>query len=171
MRGKRRILLVAAPVLLVAGLALVAQFMNYRAAQVDFHRLTREAQGPWPRSTVAQMVVVTLGSSAQGNPTSPEDLAAIGDRLGEVLEKTKVGHLDGSECHGTCRLFMYGSDANKLFETVEPVLQQVLPSGASVTMRLGPADARPLLIRQEIVRSAAQPGVEPAGASRRRLTP
>jgi hypothetical protein len=148
MQRKTRVLLVAVPVLLVAGLVAVAQLANYRAAQNYFHRLKREAQGPWPRETVAQAVVVTLGFSAQGTPAA-HDLAALGGDLGDVLEKTKVGHFDGSECiHGRCALFMYGPDAEKVFDAVKPVLQQgKLTSGASVELRLGPADGR-LVIRK-----------------------
>ena len=148
MRRKTGILLIAVPVLLVAGLVAAAQLANYRAAQDYFHRLKREARGPWPRETVAQAVVVTLGFSAQGPPAA-NNLAALGDDLREVLEKTRVGHFDGSEClHGRCALFMYGPDAEKVFEAVKPVLHQAtLTSGASVELRLGSADA-PLVIRK-----------------------
>ena len=150
MRRKWTILVVATPVLLFAGLFAVAQLANYRAAHDYDHRLKRVAQGSWPRETVAQAVVVTLGPSSRMSPTAPDDLAALGGRLKEVLETTGVGHFDGNEClHGRCALFMYGPDAEKVFDTVRPVLRQgLLSAGASVELRLGPADARPLVIRK-----------------------
>jgi hypothetical protein len=150
MRRRTWILLVAVPVLLVAGLLLVAQLANYRAAQDYVHRLKREAQGPWPKETVAQAVVVTLGFSAQSSATAPADLATLGGHLREVLAKAGVGQFDGTEClHGRCALFMYGPDADKVFDAVKPVLrQEPVTSGASVELRLGPADAWPVTIRK-----------------------
>ncbi len=54
------------------------------------------------------------------------------DILIDVIEKTHVGQFDGNEfCEApdeeSVTFFMYGPDANKMYETIEPVLSY-LPS-------------------------------------------
>ena len=71
-RRTRMFLLAAIPALLVAGGLFVVRFVNYRAAKDYIDRLKRPAHGPWPRETVAQAVVVTIGFSAQQTPRPPK---------------------------------------------------------------------------------------------------
>jgi hypothetical protein len=135
---------------LVIGLVTVARLADYRAAQDYTHRLKREAQGPWPRETVARAVIVTLDRAVRANSPPRDDFSSIGAKLRDVLEKAKVGQFDGSEClHGRCALFMYGPDAQKVFDVVKPVLRQErVTAGASVELRLGSADAHSLLVQK-----------------------
>jgi hypothetical protein len=148
--GNRLILLAAVPLILVIGLVTAVKLPDYRAAQDYFHRLKREAQGPWPREAVAQAVIVTLDRAVRANSLTRDDLSAIGTKLRNVLEKAKVGQFDGSEClHGRCALFMYGPDARKVFDVVKPVLQQEqVTAGASVELRLGSANANSLSVQK-----------------------
>ena len=71
----------------------------------------------------------------------PEALYETGHALCEQIEKEKVGCYDwhctaADDSHGW--LYMYGPDAEKLFETVRPVLEQAaFLKGASVTLHCG----------------------------------
>ena len=71
-------------------------------------------------------------------------LLSLEDRLRTAIESAGCGEYDGHEIamdgsDGT--LYMYGPNADKLFEVVEPILRAVpFMSGASVTKRYGPPD-------------------------------
>jgi hypothetical protein len=62
-------------------------------------------------------------------------------KLEAVIDAAKVGELDGNEVatdgsDGT--LFMYGPDADRLFETIRPVLEGCsFMRGARITLRYG----------------------------------
>ena len=66
------------------------------------------------------------------------------EKLEETINKAGVGEFDGNEMavdgsHGF--LYMYGPDANRLFEVIEPILKATpFMSGARVTKRYGSAD-------------------------------
>lgn len=65
------------------------------------------------------------------------DVATLENRLEEILESGERGELDGHETGPeNTTLFLYGADAEALFRTVEPVLQNYpLCRGARVTIR------------------------------------
>jgi hypothetical protein len=67
------------------------------------------------------------------------DLATIEDRLIEVLERERLGEFDGNEVgQGQATLFMYGPDAERLFNGVEETLRGYpLCQGARVEIRRG----------------------------------
>ena len=71
-------------------------------------------------------------------------LFSLEDQLRTAIESGGGGEYDGHEIamdgsDGT--LYMYGPNADKLFEVVEPILRAVpFMSGASVTKRYGPPD-------------------------------
>ena len=73
-------------------------------------------------------------------------------KLEVAIDAAKVGELDGNEVatdgsDGT--LYMYGPDADRLFEAVKPVLEGCsFMRGARITLRYGPpgADQRQLVI-------------------------
>jgi hypothetical protein len=49
---------------------------------------------------------------------------ALEDKLEAAIEKAEVGRFDGNEFgNGECVLYMYGPDADQLFECIEPVIQ------------------------------------------------
>jgi hypothetical protein len=50
----------------------------------------------------------------------------VEDELIEAIESAEVGEFDGNEVApgtGDARLYMYGADADRLFEAVKPVLE------------------------------------------------
>ena len=67
------------------------------------------------------------------------DLATIEDRLIEVLEREGLGEFDGNEVGpGQTTLFMYGPDAERLFDGIEQTLRGYpLCQGAHVEIRHG----------------------------------
>jgi len=72
------------------------------------------------------------------------DLATIEDRLSEVIECNRLGEFDGNEIgSGGATLFMYGPDAERLFEGIEGILRDYpLCRGARVVIRYGEPGSR-----------------------------
>ena len=69
-------------------------------------------------------------------------LFALEDRLEKAIADAKAGEYDGNEVNvdgSDGFLYMYGPDADRLFEAVMPVLQQSeFMGGATVKRRYGP---------------------------------
>jgi hypothetical protein len=67
------------------------------------------------------------------------DLSTLEDQLIEAIESAGVGELDGNELgDGVTKLFMYGPDAARLYNAIEPVLLAYpLCKGARVVIRKG----------------------------------
>ena len=67
------------------------------------------------------------------------DLSTIEDRLIEVIERDGLGKFDGNEIGPTeVILFMYGSDAERLFASIEMTLRNYpICQGARVIIRYG----------------------------------
>ena len=87
-----------------------------------------------------QAVLVYLdGTGLPDHIYDEYDLATIEDRLSEMLEREGLGEFDGNEVGpGQTRLFMYGPDAERLFEGIEPTLRGYpLCQGARVEIRRG----------------------------------
>lgn len=87
---------------------------------------------------------------------SPQPLFVLEDRLREAIDTVRVGEFDGNELAldlsaGT--LYMYGPDAEALFQVVRPLLSEApCFRTATATLRVGPpADGVPE--RTEEVRS------------------
>jgi hypothetical protein len=68
-------------------------------------------------------------------------VAKLAHDLESVIDKNQVGEYDGEEFgDGRCVLYMYGSDADRLFEVVEPVLKAaLLARGGFAIKRYGEA--------------------------------
>lgn len=86
---------------------------------------------------VAETQAVLVTFPFEGSDLS--SIFALEDRLIEVIEHAAVGEFDGNEVGGgTCTLYMYGPNADQLFESIFPVLaQQDFPSGSYAIKRLG----------------------------------
>lgn len=71
-------------------------------------------------------------------------LHALEDRLEQAIASAGVGELDGNEIAvdgSDGYLYMYGPDADRLFETIRPVLESTgFAKGAKVTKRYGPPE-------------------------------
>ena len=72
------------------------------------------------------------------------ELQELEDELIDAIDSAGVGEFDGNEVAtntGDARLYMYGIDADRLFEAVKPVLESSsFMRGAIVTKRYGPPD-------------------------------
>ena len=70
-------------------------------------------------------------------------LDEIEDPLIAAIDAAGVGEFDGNELGAEgAVLYMYGPDAEALFEVVEPVLRQMeLPAGSYLVKRFGPPGA------------------------------
>src|SRR5262245_38298450 len=85
-----------------------------------------------------QAVIVTFTYAAE----SPDALFSLEDRLREAIDAAGVGEFDGNELasdlsDGT--LYMYGPDAEVLFQAVRPLLAEAACfRTAAVTLRFGP---------------------------------
>ena len=87
-----------------------------------------------------QAVIVHLdGTGLPDHIYQEYDLATIEDRLIEVLERKRLGEFDGNEVgQGQATLFMYGPDAERLFDGIEQTLREYpLCQGARVEIRRG----------------------------------
>lgn len=71
-------------------------------------------------------------------------LFALEDKLVEVIEMADAGEFDGNEMAADGSdgyLYMYGPDADRLFEAVKPVLESNdFTRGATVKLRYGPPE-------------------------------
>lgn len=92
------------------------------------------------RPKVPQAVLVYLdGQNLSAEVYEACDLATLEELLIPVLEESGAGEYDGEETgpSETC-VFLYGADAERLFSTIEPVLNSYpLCSGARVVVRRG----------------------------------
>lgn len=68
-------------------------------------------------------------------------VAALADDLKYAIDEKQAGEFDGEEFgDGRCVLYMYGPDADRLFEAVEPVLRAgPLARGGFAIKRYGEA--------------------------------
>ncbi len=86
----------------------------------------------------AVIVHFTYGS------TDLSRLFELEDRLEEAIEDAAVGEYDGNEIAvdgSDGRLYIYGPDADKLAETVVPILEATdFMRGAVATIRYGPPE-------------------------------
>lgn len=81
-------------------------------------------------------------------------LYAVEDRLEGAIDEANAGMLDGNEIAtdgADGRLFMYGPDADRLFDAVRPVLESAdFLRGAEVELRYGPAEEGARSVRKVI---------------------
>ena len=97
-----------------------------------------------------QAVLIYLdGKSLPEQIYEEYDLATIEDQLEALLKSKKSGVLDGHEFQGEeVVLFLYGSDAKKLFADIRETLEQYpLCKGARIVMRSGPPGSKQEEIR------------------------
>ncbi|HJS56212.1 MAG TPA: hypothetical protein VJ765_16790 [Chitinophagaceae bacterium] len=75
---------------------------------------------------------------------SLDDLHELEERLRSKIEGKKIGEYDGHEISidgSDGILYMYGPNAEVLFKTVKPILEETeFMSGAKATLRFGPPE-------------------------------
>src|SRR6185503_9700926 len=86
-------------------------------------------------------VVLPL-SSEHGSSSQVEDIHELTDKLADAIDERKAGEFDGDEFgDGICRLYMYGPDADKLFDAIKrPLLASRLSKGGHAIKRYGPPE-------------------------------
>ena len=79
-------------------------------------------------------------SEVYGSSKERESIQEFTEKLGETIENHGVGEFDGDEYGGgECTLYMYGPDADQLFEVISPVVTSFpLARGGYVLKRYGP---------------------------------
>ena len=88
-----------------------------------------------------QALIVTLTLSPHGDT---ERIYALEDKLSAAIKKASAGEFDGDEFgKGTCTLYMYGPDAERLYGAVIQILKEYHPPKASyLVKRFGKPGAR-----------------------------
>jgi hypothetical protein len=76
-----------------------------------------------------------------GSQREREVIASLADALCLAIDEHGAGEFDGEEFGGgRCVIYMYGPNADRLFEVVEPILKAVpMARGGFVTKRYGEA--------------------------------
>ena len=79
-------------------------------------------------------------SNENGTSEEMDAIHELSDALEEAIEENEAGEFDGDEFGGgECTLYMYGPDADKLFETIrKPLKASPLAKSGYVLKRYGP---------------------------------
>ncbi len=118
-------------------------------------------------------VVLPL-SGEHGSSDQVEAIHELTDQLADAIEEQEAGEFDGDEFGGgICRLYMYGPDADKLFDAIkEPLLASPLSKGGHAIKRYGPPEDGIREVRVDFAattsRAAAPKKKAPAKARKKR---
>jgi hypothetical protein len=95
--------------------------------------------------TLAQHVRIHIPVTAgMGTPEERERISTLEDRLENAVQP--FGMHDGNEYgEGACELYFYGPDADRLYQAIAPILEDV-PDGSFVLKRSGGPDVEPTRI-------------------------
>lgn len=89
----------------------------------------------------AVIVEITLSGEGLGEPVERDEVRRISRQIDAKLAQTAIGELDGDEFGGgIATLYLYGANADRLFDAVHPILSDALSDRATVTLRYGEAD-------------------------------
>jgi len=71
----------------------------------------------------AVLVFLKLSDEHFGSDAEHEAISELEDRLAAAIEAEEVGAFDGNEYgHGYCKIYMYGPDADSLYDAIEEPL-------------------------------------------------
>jgi len=147
--SQRFLLALAAVVAAGAAITLVtgreAPIGGTTPADVSSRRNIAPASRTIPSSTAPQHAVLAhlkLADSHLGSEADVQACQALETRLESDIHRAGVGELDGNEIGGgECVLFMYGPDADRLFQAIEPALRSSpFARGGWVLKRYGNPD-------------------------------
>jgi hypothetical protein len=96
------------------------------------------------QSEQAVIAYLKLSDDKFGDAKERESILALGDKLEQIIQQRRVGEYDGHEFgEGYARLYMYGPDANKLFDAIIKTLKEH-PSrrGSHIVKRFGSPGAK-----------------------------
>jgi hypothetical protein len=90
----------------------------------------------------AVLVYLKLSDDRFGTSEERDQIRELSDQLEKAIQDHGVGEFDGDEFgEGQCTLFMYGPDADALFETIEPMLRDSsLTANGHAVRRYGDAN-------------------------------
>jgi hypothetical protein len=73
----------------------------------------------------AVIVHLRLDDDGFGSAEKRESINELQDVLADAIDEAEAGEFDGDEFgEGECVLFMYGPDADVLFDTIKPILKK-----------------------------------------------
>lgn len=73
----------------------------------------------------AVIVHLRLDDDDFGSAEKRESINELQDEIADAIEEAEAGEFDGDEWgKGECVLFMYGPDADKLFDTIKAILRK-----------------------------------------------
>jgi hypothetical protein len=80
-----------------------------------------------------------LSDAGFGTPAERQDFMSLESKLEAALTGSGAGRFDGNEFgDGECVWYMYGPDADALFEAAEPIIREARPRpGSFVVKRRG----------------------------------
>lgn len=85
-------------------------------------KLQKKTVTPESREWIA--VYLELSGGDYGSGKEQDEVRSFARELDVIIQKHGVGSFDGDEFgNGEAGLFMYGPDADRLFETIEPLLR------------------------------------------------
>jgi hypothetical protein len=89
----------------------------------------------------AVIVYLKLSDDQFGHEAERESIFELEDRIVGALEGPGIGEFDGNEFGGgECTLYMYGDDADRMFNAISPVLTgSPLSRGGYAVKRFGEA--------------------------------
>jgi hypothetical protein len=88
------------------------------------------------------LVHLVLAGGEMGSPEERATIMKLQDDVSAAIAAAGVGEFDGDEWGANeCVLYMYGEDADRLFDAVRPVILKLPPrSGSYAIKRRGDAD-------------------------------
>lgn len=120
--------------------------MWYAPATMGFFKRLFAAKQPAPKGPEhALLLSIRLGNDEFGEPGEVEAMHELQDELSAAIARAKAGELDGDELGaGVCTIYMYGPDADRLWNAVAPVLEKhTFRHGSEAVKRFGaPGEAR-----------------------------
>jgi hypothetical protein len=92
----------------------------------------------------ALIITVKLRSGLMGDGEERERMFAVQGEISAAIKESGAGMLDGDEFGGgTCTIYLYGPNADRLYSLAQPILQKFdPPEGSYVTKRYGKPGAR-----------------------------
>jgi hypothetical protein len=87
-------------------------------------------------------VILKLSDGDMGSSEERDAIHELSDTLQTAIEENEAGEFDGDEFGGgECVLYMYGTDADRLFEAIRPALKaSPLAPGGHAVLRYGPPE-------------------------------
>lgn len=97
-----------------------------------------------PKLTQVVLVYIKLSDDGFGQPEEREDLYRLEDKLEPLINFNSVGKIDGHEFGGGYGvIYIYGENADKLFELVIQTIRDFKPKqGSFIIKRYGNIEAK-----------------------------